>query len=406
MSVAYERLEDMPIFDVDTHFAEPPDLWTSRAPEKYRGRTLEVRAKEDGKEAWFIGNTEVGMIGPSVVRADMSKMLHTYTVPNFADMSRASTYAPERVAFMDTVGVGSQIMYPNIIGFGAQALMKVSDDVELRHWHVTAYNDALADLQKDGGDRLLPQAALPLWDIDASLKELERIRKLGITGVAMSDKPADFGQVSLYDPKWDRFFATCQDLGLPINFHIGSGSFMGEKEKWWHPERSSILPDMSLNGPLSTFTAVNNFLQMSTDIMNLILGGMLEKFPRLNFVMVESGAGWVPFLIQALEHNWKEMLTPGQRGKFTREPKQMFMDQIYCSYWFEDPNCIDPFLKEFGANNLMFETDFPHPTSLYPGIREKVIETLGHHPVETQRKVLYENAERIYGVKVGQVARH
>jgi predicted TIM-barrel fold metal-dependent hydrolase len=405
-STASDQLGSMPIFDIDTHFAEPGDLWTSRAPSKFRGKVLEVRTKPDGHQAWFIGGQEVGMIGPSVVRNDMSKMLHTYTVPNFKDMARASTHAAERLSFMDSVGVGTQIMYPNIIGFGAQKLMQVGSDEELRHWHVQAYNDALVDIQKEGGGRLLPQGALPLWDIDASLKELERIRKLGISGVAMSDKPKDFGQVSLYDPKWDRFFSACQDLGMPINFHIGSGSFEGEKEKWWHPERSSILPDMSLNGPLATFTAVNNFLQISVDIMNLILGGMLEKYPKLNFVVVESGAGWVPFCIQGLEHNWREMLTPGQRAKFKREPREMFKDQIYCSYWFENANLIDVFLKEFGPNNLMFETDFPHPTSLYPDIRQKVIETLGHHPVETQRKVLYQNAERVYGIKVGSIAKH
>jgi len=269
------------------------------------------RRKADGKQAWFLDNLEVGMIGPSVVRKDMSKELHTYTIPDFDEMSPASTEAKARVAFMDTQGVGTQIVYPNIIGFGAQQLMRVSDDVELRHWHVQAYNDALVDFQKEGGGRLLPQAALPLWDIDASLKELERIRKMGLTGVAMSDKPKDFGQVSLASPEWERFFATCQDLGLPINFHIGSGSFEGEKEKWWHPERNSILPDMTLNGPLSTFTAVNNFLQLSVDIMNLILTGILEKFPKLNFVLVESGAAWIPFVVQGMEHNFKEMLTPG-----------------------------------------------------------------------------------------------
>jgi predicted TIM-barrel fold metal-dependent hydrolase len=407
MAVAeFNDINTMPIFDIDTHFAEPGDLWTSRAPAKFKSQVLDVRTKPDGQEAWFIGKHEVGMIGPSVVRRDMTKMLHTYTVPNFRDMSAASSYPAERLAFMDSVGVGTQIMYPNIIGFGAQKLMSVSSDDELRHWHVQAYNDALVDIQKEGGGRLQPQGVLPLWDIDASLKELERIRRLGIRGIAMSDKPKDFGQVSLYDPKWDRFFAACQDLGMPINFHIGSGSFEGEKEKWWHPERSSILPDMSLNGPLATFTAVNNFLQISVDIMNLILGGMLERYPKLNFVMVESGAGWIPFVIQGLEHNWREMLTPGQRAKFRREPKQMFMDQIYCSYWFENRNCIDPFLREFGSNNLMFETDFPHPTSLYPDIRQKAVETLGHHPVETQRKVLYQNAERVYGIEVGKIARH
>ena len=135
---------------------------------------------------------------------------------------------------------------------------KVSDDVALRQWHVEAYNDALADMQKEGKGRLNPQAALPLWDMDASLKELDRIRKLGLTGIVMSDKPSDFGMPSLGDPVWHRFFATCQALGLPVNFHIGSGSFEGEMAKWWNPSKIVVNDDNSLNGPISIFSAVNS----------------------------------------------------------------------------------------------------------------------------------------------------
>ena len=54
-----------------------------------------------------------------------------------------------------------------------------------------AFNDARVDVQKEGKGRLLPQAVLSLRDMNATLKELERIRKMGLTGIAMLDKPAD-----------------------------------------------------------------------------------------------------------------------------------------------------------------------------------------------------------------------
>jgi len=403
----FAQMEKFPIFDVDTHYAEPPDLWTSRAPSKFKDRVLHVEGKANGTEAWFIEGREIAMIGPSVVNKDLGKHLNAFTIPTFENMHPASTYAEDRLSYMDSHGVAAQIIYPNVIGFGAYQLMKMApDDVELRQWHVTAYNDALIDLQKDGKGRLLPQAALPLWDLDASLKELERIRKLGLTGIAMSDKPADFGQPPLADPKWDRFFATCQDLGLPINFHIGSGSFEGELGKWWSSERTGIREDGSLNGPLCVFGAVNNFLNNFQDVANLILQGILEKYPKLNFVSVESGVGWLPFVIQGLEHNWAEMTSKEERARFKRSPKEQFVDQIYASYWFEKKNCVDLFIDEFGDNNIMFQTDFPHPTSLYPNIRDKAQETLGHHSVETQKKVLFKNAERVYGVALDDPKSH
>jgi predicted TIM-barrel fold metal-dependent hydrolase len=402
--IAAAPLEEMPIFDIDTHWAEPADLWTSRAPEKYKDKVFSLKTRADGNEAWFVNDVEVAMVGPSVVRKDMGKELGTFTIGNMADMCDASTYGVARVAYMDTCGVGAQIVYPNVIGFGAQRLLKVGGDAELRNWHVSTYNDALVDLQKEGKGRLLPQAALPLWDIDASIAEIKRVRKLGLTGIAMSNKPGDFGQPPLAHDDWAPLFDLCQDLELPINFHIGSGDFEGEKDKWWLPERSTRLPDGSLNGPLSTFTAVNNFIQMGTDVMNLILTGMLERYPRLKFTIVESGASWLPFLIGGIEHNWKEMMTKNDLAKFKREPREMFVDQIFCSYWFENAQCIDHYIKEFGSTNLLIETDFPHPTSLYPDVREKVNETLSAHSEETQRNVLYRNAERVYGVPVTGLA--
>jgi len=401
------EVTEIPVFDIDTHFTEPADLWTSRAPAKYKDKVLHVKTKANGMESWFISGREIGMVGPCVIDTNLSKQRGSYTLPTFDQMTKASMYGAERLGFMDRTGIGTQIIYPNIIGFGAQSLMKFSADEDLRLWHVQAYNDALVDLQHAGKERLLPQAALPLWDMDASLKELNRVRKMGLTGIAMSDKPADFGQPTLSNEKWDRFFATCQDLALPINFHIASGdSFEGELGKWWPDDKTVAYPDLSVNGPLAIFSVTNLFLLNFLDVVNLILGGTLEKFPRLKVVSVESGCGWLPFVIQSLEYNWIEMMTPSYLRKFKRTPKQMYVDQIFASYFWEDSTCVDAYLKEFGNRNLMFETDFPHPSCLYPDPRKKIKETLEHHNRETQENVLYKTAERVYGVPVYQALKH
>jgi uncharacterized protein len=397
----------LPIFDIDTHYAEPPDLWTSRAPAKLKSQVLHVRTNDNGEEAWYIADRQVAMIGPAVIDSSMQKHYGTATVPTFAKMARAASFAEERLAYMDDIGCGNQIIYPNVIGFGAQQLMRMSSDPSLRQWHVEAYNDALVDLQQRGKGRLLPQAVLPLWDIDASLRELERVRKLGLTGIVMSDKPADFGQPQLSSPVWEPLFEICQDLSLPINFHIASGSFFEvDLQRWWADDRSFYRKDGSLNGLLSTFSSVQCFLQNFADIGNLILQGTLDKYPKLKFVSVESGCGWIPFAMQALEYNFREMVSVEDRRRFKRTPTEMFIDQVYTSYWFEDRNCVDLYLKQFGNKNLLFETDFPHPTSLYANVRNKVEETLGHHDRETQENVLYKNAERVYGIEVYERRTH
>jgi len=398
----------MPLFDVDTHWAEPPTLWKDQAPAKYKNKVFEVKDKPDNSQGWFVGDQQVAMIGPAVVKADMTKHLNSFTIPRYDLMSKAVSIPEHTLEYMNGAGIGAQVVYPNVIGFGGQALMKVfPDDHELRLWHVQTYNDALGDMQKRGGNRLLPQAALPLWDIEASIAELRRIKKMGLTGFAMSDKPADFGQPTLTSPEWARFWETVQDLDIPVNFHIGSGTFEGEVNKFWSEPRIVVYPDGTQNGPLAIFTAINNFLNNQLDVMNLILTGHLDRYPKIKYVSVESGAGWAPFIIQVMMFQWGEMMSAEQRAKFTRTPYEMFRDQIYMTIYCEEHYNVDQYVGYFGADNLLFETDFPHPTSIYPhansrfkSAREYAESVCRNLSPEDKAKVIYQNAEKLYGVKI------
>jgi uncharacterized protein len=47
----------------------------------------------------------------------------------------------------------------------------------------------------------------------------------------------------------------------------------------------------------------------------------------------------------------------------------------------------------------MFETDFPHPTSLYPGVQEKLVKTLGGYDFAIRRRVLEQNAVELYNLQ-------
>jgi predicted TIM-barrel fold metal-dependent hydrolase len=127
-------------------------------------------------------------------------------------------------------------------------------------------------------------------------------------------------------------------------------------------------------------------------LTNLIFSGLLDRFPRLNFVSVESGVGWLPFHLDLCEYQFDES---GVTSLELR-PKEYFRRQIYASYWFEhDPRYA---IEQLGPDNIMFETDFPHPTCLYPGIREHMQATLGSLDPSVQRKVLFENAQRVYHI--------
>lgn len=379
--------EDIRVVDMDSHYTEPPDLWTSRAPAKYRDVVPHVKTMPDGSEAWFVnGNVPFGPLGFTVVRDDGSKKYGSLSLTKFEELHRAA-YDPEaRLDMLDELGVHQQIVYPNVAGFGSNRFIAF-DDPQVRRLAVAIYNDAAADLQRAGRGRLFPQAVVPFWDVDASIAEVRRAKgELGLTGITMCDRPEVFGLPYLNDPAWDRFWATCQELDVPVNFHIGAGSEAFQNTPW---------PNLPFQRILA-LGSIGLFLDNFRVIVNLIFSGLLERFPRLKFVSVESGIGWIPFVLEAMEYQFDETV-PDERDGLSLRPTEYFRRQIYASFWFEDfgPRAA---IERIGEDNVMFETDFPHPTCLYPKAQEHIAEVLTDLPARVRRKVLRDTAVAVYNL--------
>jgi predicted TIM-barrel fold metal-dependent hydrolase len=376
------ELASMPIIDIDTHYTEPRDLWTARAPQKLRDVAPRVTLDAAGNEQWVVGDLVLGPPGFTVIRKDGSKSYGVISLPRFEDMSAAATDPEARLRYMDEFGLHTQILYPNVLGFAGNQMMKI-EDAELRNFCISGYNDAMADLQRAGRGRLYPQALLPFWDIELAVKELRRCHdRLGLTGFTMTDAPETWGLPYLNDPHWDPLWAEAQERGLPVNFHIGSGTI------------PPLWPGLDQNrgiAAVSTMLFMNNMRCLT----QLIFSGLLDRFPRLKFVSVESGIGWIPFMLEACEYQMDQNLI--ERGGLRLRPREYFRRQIYASFWFENENTART-IELLGADNVMFETDFPHPTCLYPNVREQVQAALGGLAREVQRKVLYETAAKVYNL--------
>ena len=88
---------------------------------------------------------------------------------------------------------------------------------------------------------------------------------------------------------------------------------------------------------------------------------------------------------------------PKMSKKLQRRPWQYFRDHFFVTFWFESvaPKLL---LETIGEDNVLFETDFPHPTSLYPGVQEHIVDVLGAYSPETRKKVLQSNAAKLYNL--------
>jgi predicted TIM-barrel fold metal-dependent hydrolase len=271
----------------------------------------------------------------------------------------------------------------------------VGDDA-LRLLCVTVYNDAMAGLQEESGGRLFPMGLVPWWDVDACVAETERIARIGLRGVNMTSDPQVHGFPDLGERAWDPLWDVCSDLALPVHFHIGASqtSFSWYGESPW--------PSHGGDQRLAIGSAML-YLTNARVLANLIYSGLLERHPQLKVVSVESGIGWIPFVLEALDHQLTET-APGTMDYLSMRPSEYFRRQMYGCYWFEKRDVAHT-LEVLGHDNVLFETDFPHPTCLYPSSLEHAAEGLAGVPTDVQRKVLQDNAASLYRIPLPEEPR-
>jgi uncharacterized protein len=381
------------VIDTDTHIVEPYDLWTSRiSVAKWGDKVPQVRhVAEEKEDFWFFNGERLGpAAGTSMAGWHEFAPKHPKT---WNEVNPFASDANERLKKMDEYGIWAQVLYPNVAGFGAGQYLGL-EDPELMLLCVQAYNDWIAEWASADPRRLLPQMALPFWDIGLSVKEMERATRLGHSGVIMGGQPEFFGQPKLTDPYWDPLWASAQEKGLPIDFHIASGDLSN-----FHLHHSSVGEHAAFSGLAVMFTMEN-----VKTLSQIIMGGICHRFPKLNFVSVESGIGWLPFALEMLDWMWLNCGVRQEHPEYDLMPSEYFQRQIYGCFWFER-GTLKSTIEQIGANNILYESDYPHPTSMSPGPasiavppRQYIDEVLGDLPEDVSRKVLHDNAARIYNL--------
>lgn len=380
------------VVDVDTHYSEPFDLWTKRAPAKYRSRVPQV-VEVDGRPCWIIDETHsigYGASSSSAIRKDGTRAeLGGTSGISFADAHPSCFDAKARVAVMDACGISAQIAYPNLLGFGSKSANEV--DPEIRSISMQIYNDAMAELQEESSQRIFPMALVPWWDCQGMVEETRRAHGMGLRGVTINPEPFEHVGADgrplpdLGDRHWDPFWEVCQSLDMPVNFHIGASATSID----WGASRGWA------SAPPFVRTAVGGtllFFSNASTMGNLVFSGVLDRYPKLNFVSVESGLGWIPFAMET----WDYQITQAS-FKLKRLPSEYVRSNIHSSFWYERDNlCRD--IRKVGVDNVMFETDFPHPGGLWP-IGDVASAFIGMEEIEIA-KVLSGNAIRVYNLPI------
>jgi predicted TIM-barrel fold metal-dependent hydrolase len=200
------------------------------------------------------------------------------------------------------------------------------------------------------------------------------------------------GLPRLSDPHWEPIFKTIEELEWSVNFHVGFADTTEEEFRQLighRNDRADYARDSSVA-----------LLRNAEAIADIIMSGLCEQYPTTSFVSVESGFGWLPSFVETMDWQW---VNSGAASVYPERemPSFYFRRQIMGMFWFEE-DAVRRVMDAY-PDNIMFETDYPHPTSLSPGPasssdnpREVVRRTFEGLDRDIVRKVLYENAARIY----------
>ena len=404
-----EPIKGIPIVDVDTHLTEPGDLWTSRAPAAYKNLVPRVeyvpnemiqrqlgwtpQGDSPTTPVWLVGEDTLMSFagGASVINKSNHKVKGSEFIHwPLTDVSPAVSLVEPRLALMDDCGIWGQIMYPNAVGFGGQTLANV-EDPELRLMVFKIWNDAMAEMQAESGGRIMGMGLLPWWDIDAAVAEVERVAAMGLHGLNTNADPQNQGLPDLSDPIYTPMWEACEHFDLPVNFHIGASvsqaSYMG----------TAPWPSLDNDTRLALGSAML-YIGNSRVLANFIYSGLLDRHPKLKLVSVESGIGWIPFILEALDYQADE----NNVHHLELKPSEYFQRQMYACFWFESDRDFMHHAERLGVDNVMFETDFPHPTCLYPQPLLGISEVFNAQNVswENRRKILGGNAAKVYNIDV------
>ena len=221
---------------------------------------------------------------------------------------------------------------------------------------------------------------LSVFDVDDAIGEARRVvKELGFRAVFLRSNVCN-GKTwhdPCYEPLWDAL----EELEVPLGFHEATGSRN-------HQVGELFAPNFGLrrvySQPVTQMLGLGSFAG----------GGILARHPRLKVAFLEANCSWAPWLLWRMDEGYElegDVFMPD----LTMKPSEYFKRQCWISIE-PDETPARHFIQDYGCDQLVFSTDYPHSDSRYPHAVEAFLAT--ELADEEKRKILWDNCARFYKV--------
>jgi predicted TIM-barrel fold metal-dependent hydrolase len=296
----------------------------------------------------------------------------------WSDERRTGAWDPvQRLREQDVDSVSAEVIY-----FG-RPLVDATDD-RLRLASFRAYNRWLADYCSTEPNRLIGVGAVPADTPDVAIEELRAAHALGFRTVYFPLFPPS-GSYS--EARWEPFWHTAADLGVPVGLHIG--------DLRRGPRRFDDAGIFMTENLMSR-------MEMAEALGELILGGVLRRFPDLVVLSVEAQIGWLPFALSHMDHVW-EKHRHWSNSSLTEPPSTYFARQVFATFT-DDPVGVR-LIRDIGADKVMWSSDYPHSETSWPNSRPLAEKWLAEYTDDERDRILWRNAATVFGIDVAALRR-
>jgi predicted TIM-barrel fold metal-dependent hydrolase len=344
-----------------------------------------VARQTDGTERWVI---EGQVRAAKSLAATGALAKDRGAEPQIWSQVPQSVYDPHaRLAAMDADRIDCSALFPSAAGVSGEVICSIKD-LDLQVECARVYNDWIIDVWAAASPRFVPQAILPVASIEAAVAEARRAVIRGHKGIIMPAQPSQINAAAphLYKPDWDPLWSTIQELDVPVCFHAGSAP--------------SVMFEISPAYDAASARAFDNVRQSAGSaalINGMVLSGILYRFSRLQPVFPGSAIDYVPFALEALDHQWERQRLAENEG-LAQRPSEIFHRQCYVTTWKEKVGLRNR--NYVGPDRILWESEFPRSSSTYPESARMIENNFAEVPTQDRELILWRNAARLYKLSI------
>lgn len=198
-------------------------------------------------------------------------------------------------------------------------------------------NDHIAQLVTDYPENYIGLGTVPMQDAELAVKELERMKKIGLKGIQIGSNINDY---NLNEERFYPVFEACEKLGLAVLIH--PWNMMGEKhmQRYWLPWLVGM--------PAETSRAM----------CSMIFGGIFERLPKLRVMFAHAGGSFLP-TIGRIEHGFQ--CRPDLVAIDNPVNPRKYIGKFWVDSVTHDSLMFEYVLKLQGSNRIVLGSDYPFP---------------------------------------------